>query len=156
MNLFRTLIRLAEFSASSLLGTLVDTLVLWLCSHFWLTSYVGEYIISPVISFECAVFTNFVMAYRVIWRDRVTKRGSKSFLTRFVAYNLSCFGVFIFKMGFLLLIQKILHWDVVWCNLLALCLTGGINFLINERIIFRKREAQLQESEADNTGPDEN
>ncbi|MBQ9547953.1 MAG: GtrA family protein [Bacteroidales bacterium] len=138
MNLYKTLVRLVEFSASSLLGTLVDTLVVWLCSHFWLTSYVGEYIISPVISFECAVFTNFVMAYRVIWRDRIPNKTRRTFMGRFLAYNLSCTGVFLIKMGLLLLIQRWLKLDVVWCNLIAVCITGGINFLINERIIFRK------------------
>ncbi len=138
MNLYKTLVRLVEFSASSLLGTLVDTLVVWLCSHFWLTSYVGEYIISPVISFECAVFTNFVMAYRVIWRDRIPNKTRRTFMGRFLAYNLSCTGVFLIKMGLLLLIQRWLKLDVVWCNLIAVCITGGINFLINERVIFRK------------------
>ena len=138
MNLYKTLVRLVEFSASSLLGTLVDTLVVWLCSHFWLTSYVGEYIISPVISFECAVFTNFVMAYRVIWRDRIPNKTRRTFMGRFLAYNLSCTGVFLIKMGLLLLIQRWLKLVVVWCNLIAVCITGGINFLINERIIFRK------------------
>ena len=139
MNLLKKLIRLVEFSASSLVGTLVDTLVLWLCSHLWLTSYVGEYIISPVISFEFAVFANFLMAYRFVWRDRIPNKNARTFLARFLAYNLSCTGVFLFKMVLLLLIQKLLHLDVVWCNLLALCVTGLINFLINEHVIFRKR-----------------
>ena len=52
--------RFAEYFSASLLGTIVDTLVLWLCSHFLFNgNYFGRNILSPVISFECAVMVNF-------------------------------------------------------------------------------------------------
>lgn len=98
--------RFIEFSASSLLGTIVDTFVLWVCSKWLFSTYVGEYIISPAISFECAAVTNFVVAYFLIWKDRVSRRTARSFFRHLGGYNLSCVGAFLVKMAFLLLIQK--------------------------------------------------
>lgn len=137
---FKILKRFVEFSASSLLGTIVDTGVLWVCSKWVFGTYVGQYIISPAISFECAAVTNFVVAYFLIWKDRVSKRGTRSFFRHLGGYNLSCIGAFLVKMAFLLLIQKLFHWNVVWCNLLALCVSGGLNFVMNERVVFRKKK----------------
>ena len=52
--------RFGGYVSISLLGTAVDTLVLWLCSHYIFSgSYAGRNVISPVISFECAVRVNF-------------------------------------------------------------------------------------------------
>ena len=44
---FRLVKRFAEFSASSLIGTTVDTVVLWVFSKWVFSSYVGEYIVKP-------------------------------------------------------------------------------------------------------------
>ena len=132
--------KITAFVASNFLGTVVDTVVLWLCSHFLFKSYVGQYIISPVISFECSVFVNFLNSYYFIWKNRISKRTKGSFFRHFLGYNLSCAGVFIIKMGLLLLIERILGWNVVFCNLLALCFTGLINFSMGEFVIFRKKK----------------
>jgi len=40
----------------------------------------------------------------------------------------------------LMLIQWFSKWDVVICNLLALCVSGIINFVMNEFVIFRRKE----------------
>lgn len=138
---FKLVKRFAEFSASSLLGTIVDTAVLWVCSKWIFSTYFGQYIISPCISFECAAVTNFVVAYFLIWRDRVSCRNTRSFFRHLGGYNLSCIGAFLVKMAFLLLIQKLFKWNVVWCNLLALCVSGGLNFFMSERVVFRRKKA---------------
>lgn len=44
-------------------------------------------------------------------------------------------------MAFLLLIQRMFRWNVVWCNLLALSVSGGLNFFMSERVVFRKKKA---------------
>lgn len=135
----RMLVKLLKFSSTSLLGTGVDTLVLWLCSDYVFSdSYVGVNIISPAISFEAAALTNFTIAYFFIWNDRLSIQNLRSFVRHFLGYNLSCMGVFLLKMGFLLLIQYLFRWDVILCNLLAVCLSGFFNFLMNERVIFRR------------------
>ena len=132
--------RIPKFVAGNLLGTLVDTLVLWVFSHLVFHRYVGKVIISPVISFECAVFVNFLMAYYVTWNDRVSQPTARSFFRHYGAYNASCTGTFLVKMGLLMLIQWLTKWEVVICNLLALCVSGCVNFSMNEFVIFKKKE----------------
>jgi len=135
--MWRTLVRFLKYSGTSLVGTLVDTLVLWILSDLVFTKgYWGEYVVSPAISFQCAVITNFLISYFYVWKDR--KKTRNPFLT-FLYYDLSCTAVFLLRLGFLLLVERIFGWDVVICNLVAMCVTGIINFVMNNQVIFRKR-----------------
>lgn len=135
--MWRTLVRFLKYSGTSLVGTLVDTLVLWVLSDLVFTKgYWGEYVVSPAISFQCAVITNFLISYFYVWKDREKTRNP--FLT-FLYYDISCTAVFLLRLGFLLLVERIFGWDVVICNLVAMCVTGIINFILNNQVIFRKR-----------------
>lgn len=127
-----------KFVLSGGLGTVVDTAVLWLLSHFIFRKYAGDYLIAPVISFECAVFTNYCTAFFFVWRDRVSQRTFRRFLGKYIYYNLSASGVFLIKMCFLLLLERLFGWSVVICNLAALCISGLINFSMNEWVIFKR------------------
>lgn len=122
------------------LGTLVDTAVLWILSRYVFQQYVGEYLIAPVISFECAVFTNYCTAFFFVWGDRRKSFTAGRFWRKYVFYNLSASGVFLIKMCFLLLFERLFGWGVVICNLAALCISGLINFSMGEWVIFRKDE----------------
>lgn len=141
----KVLIRYIKFMGTSIVGTITDTLVLWLLSDLIFTDgYWGEYIISPLISFQCAVTANFFISYFYVWSDR-TRNISESSIMRFIrlylAYNLSGSAVFLFRLGVLLLIERFTGWDVVVCNLLAMSFSGLLNFTINNLIIFKKRRA---------------
>ncbi|MCI1640474.1 MAG: GtrA family protein [Bacteroidales bacterium] len=138
-NSIGIVLRFLKYSGSSVFGTIVDTSVLWLCSHLIFTTYFGENILSPVISFECSVMVNFLVSYFFIWNDRVSGPASRSFITHFGSYNASCTGVFLFKMGVLLLIKYITRWDIVICNLVALYFSGLLNFTLIEKVIFKKK-----------------
>jgi putative flippase GtrA len=138
-NSIEIALRFLKYSGSSLFGTIVDTSVLWVCSHLIFTTYFGENIISPVISFECSVLVNFLVSYYFIWNDRVKGSTVRSFITHFGSYNASCTGVFLFKMGILLLIKYITKWDIVICNLVALYFSGLLNFTLIEKVIFKKK-----------------
>ena len=70
-----------------------------------------------------------------------------SFLRHFAGYGISSLGGFLVKMGLLLLIEKIFHWDVLICNLLALCFSGLVNFAMNEWVVFGKRKPKLDPNE---------
>ena len=72
--------RIPKFIIGNVLGTLADTLVLWVFSHFVFSGYVGEVIISPIISFECAVLVNFLVSYHYTWKDRVSPMPADAFL----------------------------------------------------------------------------
>lgn len=145
MNKLKELIvkRFPKFFAGNLLGTAIDTLVLWLFSHFVFHGYIGQVIISPVISFECAVMTNYVFSYFVTWKDRISQVSTRSFFRRFVGYNATCTGTFILKMGVLMLIQWLTKWNVVICNLLALCVSGVVNFLMDNFVVFKKKAEEV-------------
>ena len=133
--------RFISFFSASLVGTVVDTAVLWVCSHLIFSeSYFGRNVLSPAISFEFAVLANFVVCYLFVWNDRISQRGKRSFFRHFAAYNASCIGGFLIKLSLLQLVVLITGLDVVWCNLIALCASGLFNFLMNDQVIFRKRK----------------
>ena len=142
------LIRYAKFAGTSAVGSVVDTLVLWLLSDLVFTKgYWGEYIISPFISFQCAVAVNFTISYFYVWKDRTRNRPDASvrrFFRLFGGYNLSTSAVFLFRLGVLLLIERFTGWDVVICNLIAMCFSGIINFTINNLLIFKKNKISQQ------------
>lgn len=146
-KIFETPLRLLKFSTSTLAGTTVDMLVLWLFAHiiFGDKGFYFEYWLSPVISFESACLANFVIAYYFVWKDRVSKRSKRSFLRHFMGYNLSSTGGFMIKQAVLLLFQRIFKWDVLICNLAALCVSGGVNFVLNEFVVFGKRKTRPED-----------
>lgn len=139
----KILIRYVKFMGTSAVGSIVDTLVLWLLSDLIFTrGYWGEYIISPLISFQCAIVANFTISYFYVWKDRTRTRSDasfKRFCKLYLAYNLSGSTVFLFRLGVLLLVEKITGWDVVLCNLTAMCFSGILNFAINNMVIFKNK-----------------
>ena len=139
MGFVDTLKRLAKHTLFSLLGTATDTLVLWFLSSLVFKSYVGEYIISPIISFECATLVNFLSSSKLVWRDRMKGQSLGSYFKHFLGFNASYAGVFLLKMILLLGLERISGWDVVWCNLIAVTICGFINFFMNEKVIFKSK-----------------
>ena len=133
-------IKIPKFILVNALGTVVDTAVLWLLSSRIFSSYAGEYLLSPLISFECAVFFNFCLSFFFIWKDRVECGGLRLFFKKYLFYNILCSMTFMLKMGFLLLFELLFGWDVVICNLAALCISGIVNFSMGEWVIFRKKK----------------
>lgn len=136
-------LRFIKFSASTLVGTAVDTGVLWLCAHLWLDGYAGERILAPTISFLAATVANFIVAYFFVWPDRIKNSSSELEVKRlsrlYFSYLATCIAGFLVKMLFLQLFSVLLGWDVVWCNLLALCFSGIFNFVLNDRFVFKKK-----------------
>ncbi len=132
-------VRVPKFVLVNALGTVVDTAVLWSLSEHVFHSYVGTYMLSPLISFEFAVFSNFCCSFFFIWKDRVEMDGIRLFFKKYLFYNLSCSMTFLLKMGFLLMFELLFGWNVVICNLAALCISGIINFSMGEWVVFRKR-----------------
>lgn len=143
-----------DFVVSRALGTVVDTVVLWAvglalkamvsahpASGFWNDfEYWGEYLIGPTISFEVATFANFLMSYYWIWKNRISNRSSaKSFWRHFGGFNVSCIFGFFVKMIFLVLFGKLFGWDAWVCNLLAVCISGILNYFLAEVLVFRKK-----------------
>lgn len=133
-----------KFVASRLIGTLVDTLVLWGLSTYLFSTYIGLHIVAPTISFEIAVLSNFLFSYYWVWSKRITIKSTKTFITRFAIFNISCVLGFLVKMAFLLLFERLFGWDVVYCNLMALIISGFVNFVIAEFVVFKKRPSIIE------------
>jgi len=126
---------------SRYLGTGVDTLVLWLCSDYIFSgSYFERNVISPMISFEFAVMSNFLCSYFFIWNNRVEDKSLRSFFKHFMVFNIAALSGFAVKMLFLLLFEHIYAWDVIVCNIVALCISGILNFFLEKLVVFRKRK----------------
>lgn len=130
-----------EFVLSRLLGTGVDTFILWICSDFIFSGYWGIYVLSPIISFEFAVFSNFLCSYCWIWKSRI-ERSTKDFLIRFFLFNLSSGAGFLVKMVFLLIFQRIFGWNVIYCNFAALLISGLFNYFAADMLVFKPRKAK--------------
>lgn len=138
------MVKYLEFLVTRLFGTGVDTLVLWICSHYLFTSYWGSYILSPIISFEFAVMSNFLWSYCWIWSSRIENKSSVTFWKRFFIFNLSSVAGFLIKMLFLLLFERIFGWDVIWCNLTALLISGLFNYFLTDVWVFRKPKCSVE------------
>lgn len=133
--------RLPKFIGVNIIGTAVDTAVLWFFSHYIFKGYIGQYIISPIISFEFAVLSNYLLSYFRVWGDRTRRDCKKMIAHKYVMYNLSSSAVFLLKLGLLLIIELTFGWNVVICNLVALCLSGIANFALGEWVIFREKKS---------------
>ena len=146
------LLKFAIFSVTSGAGTLVDLGVhWWLSARFHSESYLWRFWIAPIISFELAVLTNFLIAYYFVWRERISHRSTRSFFRHYAGYNATATGVFCIKLlamqGFHLLFVA-LGWfqdttyEPVLCNLLALCISGCFSFVLNEFVVFRAKKKE--------------
>lgn len=85
------------------------------------------------------MLSNYICSWYFIWRERVRQYIKPRFWHRYIYYNLSATGTFVIKMGFLLLLERIFGWGVVVCNLAALCISGTLNYMIGECVIFKKQ-----------------
>ena len=134
------ILRYLKFMLSTLAGTAVDCAVMWLLAEKLFTeNEMAQLFIAPSVSFECAVFTNYVLAYFFVWKDRVKARSLRNFFLRFFPYNVSCIAAFLIKMIPFVLILHFAGLNEVVCNLLALAVSGLFNFFMNEWVIFRKK-----------------
>ena len=142
------LTRFVMFSITSGAGTLVDLGVhWWLSAAFRQDRYWWTFWVAPLISFELAVLTNFLIAYFFVWRERISKRSVRSFYRHFAGYNATATGVFFIKLllmqGFHLLFVAFgwmqgTTYEPVLCNLLALSISGCFSFVLNEFVVFKK------------------
>ncbi|MCK4338915.1 MAG: GtrA family protein [Candidatus Cloacimonetes bacterium] len=129
--------RFLKFALRGIVGSAVDTAVLFILARFFFHSYFTTYILAPSISFEIAILSTYIICYFWVWNLRVNNN-KRDFLHRIPAYNLSAVISFGVKLGMLVIIERIFHFDVVICNLIALLFSGTVNFFVGEKIIFKE------------------
>lgn len=126
--------KLVRYFISTMGGITAETILLWVLSDFvWPDWEFGISVIAPTLGFELCLLVNYSMVRYFVWRERQPS------LWRFHVSNVS---VYVVKMIFLLSIRYSVGIDIVWCNFLAMGLAGLINFVLNDRVVFRKREEQ--------------
>lgn len=128
----RWLRKLMRYFISTMGGITAETILLWVLSDYvWPDWELGISIIAPTLGFELCLLVNYSMVRYFVWRERQPS------LWRFHVSNGS---VYVVKMTLLLIIRYIAGFDIVWCNFLAMGMAGLINFILNDRVVFRKRE----------------
>lgn len=140
-NKHGVLIRYGKFLLCNIPGTIVDLVVVWAFSEWVFSSMVGQYLFSPMISYECGILVDFVLCYFFVWGERVGKRSVGSFFRHCLGYNLSSVGAYVSKASVIGLLGVITHraLGVVWCDLIAMTFSGTVNFFVNEHFVFRKK-----------------
>lgn len=98
-----------------------------------------HYLIATLLAVETAILHNFLWHERWTWRDRpaATRAGRLARLLKFhlangvfsVCGNLVCMPIFV----------EILHLDLVAANLGAIAVTGLLNFVTGDRLVFARR-----------------
>ncbi|MBM4159544.1 MAG: GtrA family protein [Ignavibacteria bacterium] len=128
-----------KFVSTNLIGTVVDTLALWVLVTFAFDTYLERYVLAPTISFQIAVLNNYSLSYFWTWKGRV-KKTVRDYFQKLFFYTINCVLVFLLKLALLVAISALLDLHVVFCNLLALTITGLVNFALQDRLIFRQQK----------------
>ena len=131
--------RFIKFACTSLIGASVDFGLLWVLNRYLFDGYTLEYIVAPIISFEASVIVSFTACWFLIWNDRISNKTFTSFGKHLAAYNLSTIGVFVIKMVLLLILQRIFGWSAFICNIIARMISGLLNFVLGEKVIFKEK-----------------
>lgn len=136
----------AKYACATSLGAVVEMAILWLLAHviFKNTSFSGKDSLSILIASEIAILVNFTTAYFFVWKDRITKRSARSYFRHYLAFALTANILMVLKVAMALFFKDLFRWDVVICDFVALILSGTVNFVINEMVIFKNRKQLLQ------------
>ena len=123
-------IRWLKFNTVGALGALVQLAVLGLLTRMGL-----HYLIATALAVEIAVLHNYAWHVHWTWKDRANRLSLRS-LWRFhlgngllsLVSNLALMRIFTGSLGI----------PVLPANLLAICLTSVLNFLLGDRWVFAK------------------
>ncbi len=135
-----TLVRFIKFAGVGLIAGTVDISLVWAFTKFVFSGYTGQVIVSPVISYECSIIVGFVFSWYFIWNDRLSTGGRSEFWKRLAAYNVSNVGIFALRVLLVMMFEKI--WDggnLVIINTVSRILAGLLNFVITDKLIFKKK-----------------
>lgn len=134
------LLRFAFFTLTRTLGTVVDCGVVWLLADFVFEDYFLVNVLSPTISFEMAVFVNFLTGTYWVFNNRIDNGPKSSVVKRFLKFNLSAILGYVVKLGVLNILVASLGWHTALCNFLALMVAGLLNYLLADKWVFKKNK----------------
>ncbi len=132
--------RFGKFLITNLIGTTIDTIVIFIFKKWIFHSYLGIYVLSPIIGFEVAVINNYTISFFWVWHDRVKHKTFKEYFKRIFLYDLTAITAFTFRLLLIVIISRIfIGLDVIWCNLIALLFSGAINYFGGDKLIFKRK-----------------
>ncbi len=134
------LLRFAFFTLTRSLGTIVDCGVVWLLADFVFEDYFLVNVLSPTISFEMAVFVNFLTGTYWVFNNRIDNSKKGSVIKRFLKFNLSAIIGYLVKLSVLNILVASLGWHTALCNFLALMVAGLLNYLLADKWVFKKNK----------------
>lgn len=130
LRLRRWMRRFVRYFVSTMGGIVAELILIWVLAHLvWPRWEFGVSVIAPTLGFELCLLVNYSAVRYFVWRDR------HSSLWRFHVSNAS---VYVVKMTFLLAIRYFAGVEIVLCTLLATTMAGIINFVLNDRVVFRR------------------
>lgn len=126
--------KLLRYLLSTSGGITAETILLWILSDYvWPDWELGISVIAPTLGFELCLLVNYSAVRYFVWRERQPS------LWRFHVSNVSVYCV---KMIFLLPVRYFAGINIVLCNFIAMALAGLMNFILNDRVVFRKKSDQ--------------
>jgi len=136
--------KFSKFFITNLSGTAIDTAVLFVLKQYVFNSYFGIYIVSPIIGFEVAMFNNFTISYFWIWHKRV-HYNLKDFSKKLIKYNISVSLTFGIRLLIIITVERLTGLDVIYCNFIALIISGLINFTLGEKWVFIHKKKDMKD-----------
>lgn len=119
-----------------LAGFAVDNLTYLLLSRL-LTGVTARTFVVPVLSYQVAMFCNFLLSFYWVWRDR--RSGNRHFARRLLLYNATTAVPFLFRMVAYVQLFRLLRLEGIVSNMIAILVGVAFNFFVCERFIFRAR-----------------
>jgi len=144
MNKKGSIVRFGKYAMFSLAGTVTDILVIWLFSHLVFPEWkLVQSVFSTMLATECQIIVTFIVSAMFVWGDIMKGKRKRAKFGHFLAFNASFVVVFFFKYFIQLFFAKDIGLDVVLAELIALTISGVLNFLMNNYIIFKKKNDQI-------------
>lgn len=131
--------RWLKFNAVGAIGICVQMLAVYLLGAVWKISSLW----TTALAVEAAVLHNFVWHEHFTWADRHAEARVRA-LRRLLVFNLTIGAISI--VGNLLCVWSFMHQfraPLLVANLLAIAVCSIINFVVNDRIVFRAAGKRL-------------
>jgi len=138
MNIKLLTIRFSKFGVTGFIGYIVDNSIFFILSKITSNLTLETFLI-PFISYEIAMFNNYMLSYYWVWRDRKDKVNPGVY-RKLIYYNGTTFIPFIFRMLAYVHLFRFLKLEGIFSNMIAIIVGMAFNFFICEKFIFKKKK----------------
>ena len=127
-------VRWLKFNFVGVIGTLVQLVMLAICTYWTKLSYVP----AVILAVECTILHNFFWHERFTWRDRECGTGWER-AGRLLRFNATNGGISLIGNIFLMrLLVGQFHLPILVANGIAILACSIANFMVGDRFVFRR------------------